>query len=135
MSNEPEIDVQRRRKADKPTERAEAPSRPPSSSTGGTGGGGGGSYRPSLGGGINIPTKGKLGGCGGVIVIIVIILYILLGGGGGSDGDTSAPLYEQPTESSPTGGKRTYQHATPNPGTRRRSGRSKMVGHAVRRCR
>ncbi len=101
MSNEPEIDVQRRRKADKPTERAEAPSRPPSSSTGGTGGSGGGSYRPSLGGGMNIPTKGKLGGCGGVIVVIVIILYVLLGGGGGSEGDTSAPLYEPPTESSP----------------------------------
>jgi hypothetical protein len=42
-----------------------------------------------------------MGGCGGVIVIIVIILYILLGGGGGSDQETSAPLYEQPTQSNP----------------------------------
>ncbi len=96
MSNQPEIDVQRRRKADKPTERAEAPVR---HQTGGTGGTGGGPSRPSLGGGFNIPTKGKMGGCGGVIVIIVIILYILLGGGGGSDQETSAPLYEQPTQS------------------------------------
>ena len=95
MSNQPEIDVQRRRKADKPTERAEAPVR---RQTGGTGGG---PSRPSLGGGFNIPTRGKMGGCGGLIVIIVIIAYILLTGGGGSDLETSAPLYEQPTESNP----------------------------------
>ena len=94
MSNQPEIDVQRRRKADKPTERADAPVRRQS------GGTGSGSGRPSLGGGFNIPTRGKMGGCGGVIVIIIIILYILLGGGGGSEVDTSAPIYEQPTQSS-----------------------------------
>jgi hypothetical protein len=95
MSHQPEIDVQRRRKADKPTERAEAPIR---RQTGGTGGG---PSSPSLGGGFNIPTKGKMGGCGGILVIIIIILYILLGGGGGSDQETSAPLYEQPTQSNP----------------------------------
>jgi len=94
MSNQPEIDVQRRRKADKPTERAEAPVRRQ------TGSGGGGPSRPSMGGGFNIPTKGKMGGCGGVLVIIFIIAYILLSGGGGSELETSAPPYEQPTQSS-----------------------------------
>jgi hypothetical protein len=53
MSNQPEIDVQRRRKADKPTEQAEAPVRRQ------TGGAGGGPSRPSMGGGFTIPTKVK----------------------------------------------------------------------------
>jgi hypothetical protein len=100
MSNQPEIDVQRRRKAEKPTERAEAPIRPQTSEGGGTGGGGGGSYKPT-GGGFNIPTKGKMGGCGGVLVIIFILAYILLSGGGGGDLETSAPLLEEPSQSSP----------------------------------
>jgi hypothetical protein len=95
MSDQPEVDVQRRRKADKPTERAEAPVRRQTS------GSGGGPTKPSLGGGFNIPTRGKMGGCGGLIVIIVIIAYILLSGGGGSELETSAPLYEQSTESNP----------------------------------
>jgi hypothetical protein len=67
MSDQPEVDVQRRRKAYKPTERAEAPVRRQ------TNGSGGGPTKPSLGGGFNIPTRGKMGGCGGLIVIIVII--------------------------------------------------------------
>jgi hypothetical protein len=91
MSNQPEIDVERHRKADKPTERAEAPIRHQ------TGGGGDGSYRPS-GGGFNIPTKGKLGGCGGILVIILIIAFYLLSGGGGTDLQSEVPAYEQPTE-------------------------------------
>ena len=97
MSNQPEIDVERRRKADKPTERAEAPIR---HQTGGGGTGGGGTYKPS-GGGFNIPTKGKMGGCGGILVIILIIAYYLLSGGGGTDLQSEAPAYEQPTESNP----------------------------------
>jgi hypothetical protein len=94
MSNQPEIDVERRRKADKPTERAEAPVRRQ------TGGGGGGSYTPS-GGGFNIPTKGKLGGCGGILVIILIVAYVLLSGGGGSSLQSEVPTFEQPTEANP----------------------------------
>jgi hypothetical protein len=94
MSNQPEIDVQRRRKADKPTERAEAPVRRQ------TGGAGEGPSKPSFSDGFNIPTRGKKGGCGGVLVIIFIIAYILLNGGGGTELETSAPLYEQPTQSS-----------------------------------
>src|SRR4030066_1959508 len=70
MSNQPEIDVQRRRKADKPTERAEAPVRRQ------TGSGGGGPSRPSMGGGFNIPTKGKMGGCGGGLVLLFLNAYI-----------------------------------------------------------
>jgi hypothetical protein len=100
MSNQPEIDVERRRKADKPTERAEAPIRQQTSGGGTTGGGGGGSYKPS-GGGFNIPTKGKMGGCGGILVIVLIIAYYLLSGSGGTDLQSEAPVYEQPTESNP----------------------------------
>ena len=95
MSEQPSMDVERRRKADKPTERAEAPIRRQ------TGGDGGGPSRPSGGGGFSIPTGGKLGGCGGILVIILIIGYYLLSGGGGGNQDTSAPLLEQPTESNP----------------------------------
>jgi hypothetical protein len=94
LSNQPEIDVERRRKADKPTERAEAPVRRQSS------GGGGGSYTPG-GSGFNIPTKGKLGGCGGILFIIVIVAYYLLSGGGGTNQQSEAPTYEQPTEPNP----------------------------------
>jgi len=96
MSEQPSVDVERRRKADKPAERAEAPIRRQ------TGEGGGGPSRPSGGGlgGLPIPTGGKLGGCGGVIVIILIIAYYLLSGGGGTNPDMSNPVLEQPTESS-----------------------------------
>lgn len=96
MSDRPSIDVERRRKADKPTERAEAPIRRESGGTGGAGG----SSRPS-GGGFNIPTKGKLGGCGGALVIILIIAIYLLSGGGGGQPDISTPLNEYPTASNP----------------------------------
>lgn len=95
MSDRPSIDVERRRKADKPTERAEAPIRRQ------TGEGGGGPSRPSGGGGFNIPTKGKMGGCGGGLIIILIIAYYLLSGGGGINPDVSSPELEQPTESNP----------------------------------
>ncbi len=93
MSNEPEVDVERRRKADKPTQRAEAPIR---RQTGGTGGaGGGGSYQPS-GGGFNIPTKGKLGGCGGILILILIVGYYLLSGGLGSTPPANLQLLIHP---------------------------------------
>jgi len=95
MSDQPSVDVERRRKADKPTERAEAPIRRQ------TGGGEGGPSRPSGGGGINIPSKGKMGGCGGILILIVIIVYYLMSGGGGGNQETSAPLLEPPTESNP----------------------------------
>ena len=105
MSNQPSIDVERRRKADKPTERAEAPvRRRPGGGEGGPvqpGGGGEGSVRPSGTGGFPIPTKGKLGGCGGILVVILIIAFYVLGGGGGGDLETTGPLLEQPTDSSP----------------------------------
>ena len=94
MSEQPSVDVERRRKADKPTEPAEAPIRRQ------TGGGGGGQSRPSGGGGINIPTKGKMGGCGGILIIILIIGYYLLSGGRGGNQETT-PLLEEPTESNP----------------------------------
>ena len=96
MSELPSVDVERRRKADQPTERAEGPIRRQ------TGGGEGGPGKPSGGGGFNIPTKGKVGGCGGVVVIILIIAYILLTGGGGISPEENAPLVDQPTYSYPT---------------------------------
>ena len=96
MSDRPSIDVERRRKADKPTERAEAPIRKESGGTGGSGG----SVRPS-GGGFNFPTKGKLGGCGGAVVIILIIAIYLLSGGGGGDQNNTTQIDEFPTASNP----------------------------------
>src|SRR3990170_3823581 len=100
MSDRPSIDVERRRKADKPTERAEAPvRRRPGGSQGGPvqpSGGGGGSVRPSGGGGFPIPTKGKMGGCGGILLVIVIIAFYVLSGGEGGDLETPGPVLEQP---------------------------------------
>lgn len=99
MSNQPEVDVERRRKADKPSQRAEAPIRRQTGGTGSTGGGGS-SYQPS-GGGFNIPTKGKLGGCGGILVLILIVGYYLLSGGLGSTPQSDSPVIDSPTESNP----------------------------------
>lgn len=94
MSNEPSIDVQRRRKGNKPTSRAEAPVRQT------TGGGGASSSRPTGGSLPTIPAGGKLGGCGGIIVLILIIGYVLLTGGGGSTEEASTDP-GQPVESNP----------------------------------
>jgi hypothetical protein len=91
MGNRPSIDVERRRKADKPTERAKTPIRRQ------TDGGGGGA--PFGAGGFNIPTKGKVGGCGGILIIVLIVAYILISGGGNQDISTS--IIEPPTESNP----------------------------------
>ncbi len=85
MSEQPSVDVGRRRKADKPTEHAEAPIR---RQTGG-------------GGGFNIPSKGKMGGCGGILILLLIIGIYLLSGGGGDNQEASVPLLEPPTESNP----------------------------------
>ena len=93
MSNQPSMDVQRRRKGDKPTGRAEAPVRRS------VDGGGSSTNRPT-GGGFSIPTGGKLGGCGGILVVILIIAYYLISGGGGGN-ETTVPDQTQPTESSP----------------------------------
>jgi len=86
MSDKPEIDVQRRRKGEKPQRRATAPVRrqtgQTTGSSGGTGGttsGGGGSLLGSagslLGGG-----KGKLG-CGGIAIIVILILFFVFSNG------------------------------------------------------
>ena len=96
MSERPSIDVERRRKADKPTGQAEAPNR---RETGGTGGSGG-SYRPS-GGGFSLPSRGKLGGCGGAVVIIIFIAIYLLSNGGGGDQGGGLPPEVAPTQSNP----------------------------------
>ncbi len=99
MGNEPSIDVQRRRKGNKPTSRAEAPVRQSSDE------GGSGASRPTGGSLPTLPTGGKLGGCGGVLVIILIIGYVLLtGGGGGSNEGTTDPyqtVENAPVESTP----------------------------------
>ena len=82
MPEKPEIDVQRRRKGDKPTRQTQKPTRET----------GGDPSRPTSSsktptGGFSIPTivrsgKGKIG-CGGIALIaIVVILYIIFGGGG-----------------------------------------------------
>ena len=84
MSDKPEIDVQRRRKGEKPQRRATAPvrrkkSQSTESGSGGTYSGGGGSLLGSagslLGGG-----KGKLG-CGGIAIIIILILFFVFSNG------------------------------------------------------
>ncbi len=106
MGDQPEINVERRRKADKPTQQAPAPIRRQ------TGAGGGDPYKPS-GGGFNIPNKGKMGGCGGILVIILIIGYYLLSGSGGADLQSEAPVYEQPTESNPIANKQPTNTARP----------------------
>jgi hypothetical protein len=95
MSNEPEVEVQRRRRAEKPTQQAEAPIRRQ------TEGRGGGTGSPFGGGGFNIPTKGKVGGCGGILIIILIIAYYLLSRSGGVNIQDQNPVIEQPTESNP----------------------------------
>ncbi|MBE0685275.1 MAG: hypothetical protein IH585_04675, partial [Anaerolineaceae bacterium] len=100
MSDKPEVDVQRRRKGEKPQRRATAPVRRQSdqsaagsSGSGGTytGGGGGGSLFGSagslLGGG-----KVKLG-CGGIAIIVILILFFVFSNGLDLGGET--PVDEQ----------------------------------------
>jgi hypothetical protein len=108
MSNSPEINVQRRRKGEKPTSQASAPVRRGLGS-----GSGGGSSSGTGGGGFPMPSKGKLGGCGGFLVIAAIILYVIFSGGGGLDlggipGDSQEPYAN-------TGPTQNYPTSTPRP--------------------
>jgi len=91
MSNRPEVDVERRRKAGKPIGRADSPTRRQE------GDGGGGPIRPGMGG-LNIPTKGKVGGCGSILLIILVIVFYVIFGGGGGEQETDGSVYESPTQ-------------------------------------
>ncbi|HEY4692323.1 MAG TPA: hypothetical protein VIH16_02740, partial [Bellilinea sp.] len=110
MSNTPEVNVQRRRKGEKPTGQAVAPRRRDTGGgTGGmggsSGGGTGGSSFGGGGGGLFKPTRGKMGGCGGIVAIIAIaVLYLLLSGDGGLGGDPGQAPIDQPpvTNAEPT---------------------------------
>ena len=114
MSNTPEVNVQRRRKGEKPTGQAVAPRRRDTGggqggSSGGmggsSGGGTGGSSFGGGGGGLFKPTRGKMGGCGGIVAIIAIaVLYLLLSGDGGLGGDPGQAPIDQPpvTNAQPT---------------------------------
>ncbi|PKO13803.1 MAG: hypothetical protein CVU39_17405 [Chloroflexi bacterium HGW-Chloroflexi-10] len=103
MSNSPEINVQRRRKGEKPTSQASAPVR-----RGYGSGSSDGSSSGTGGGGFSMPSKGKLGGCGGFLVIAAVILYVIFSGGGGLDlggnpGDSQEPYANaDPTQNYPT---------------------------------
>jgi hypothetical protein len=98
MPEKPEIDVQRRRKGDKPTRQAQKPTRRDTGSPSRPVTTGGGST-----GGFSLPTvvrsgKGKLG-CGGIILTaLVIILYVIFGGGSGDlpTGDQESVYEDQP---------------------------------------
>lgn len=97
MSDNPEINVQRRRKGDRPTEQAKAPQRRQPSGNGlggGFGGTGGGS--PFGGGGLFTPTRGKVGGCGSLLVILLIIVLYMVFSGGGNDGGANLPTDQIP---------------------------------------
>lgn len=107
MSDKPEIDVQRRRKGDKPTRRATAPTRRESGdSTGGPSlGGTGGSLLGSAGNLLGGGSKGKLG-CGGIAIIIILILFFVFSNGLDLGGvpvdDPSSYTYEEPLPVSAT---------------------------------
>ena len=102
MPDKPEIDVQRRRKGEKPTRQAERPvrrktlSRPstPSGSAGGgvTGGIPGASLLRSGG--------GKLG-CGGILLIGLFIIVYIISGGNLGDIAQAPDDYEQPAHEQP----------------------------------
>jgi hypothetical protein len=109
MPDKPEIDVQRRRRGEKPTRQAERPvrretGRPSSTPSGGTTGGG---ISGGIPGGSLLKSSGGKMGCGGILLVgVVIILYIVMGGG---LGDMTAPPedespmdYQEPEVASPT---------------------------------
>ncbi len=91
MSEKPEIDVQRRRKGEKPTQRATAPVRrqsgQPGGSSGSSGGSSGGSYSGGGGGSLLGSAGSLLGGgkkklgCGGIVIIVILILFFVFSNG------------------------------------------------------
>ena len=106
MSNIPEVDVQRRRKGERPTQQAQAPVRRGSqgsqSGQSGSDQSGGGGFLGGGGGGGGLPGGGLLGGgggkvgCGGVILLLLAVAaYVLFSGGGGLLGGTGAPSGDQ----------------------------------------
>lgn len=107
MSDKPEIDVQRRRKGDKPTRRATAPTRRESGgqTSGGSAGspplgGSGGSLLGSAGS-LMGSGKGKLG-CGGIAIIVILVLFFVFSNGLDLGSvpvdDPSSYSYEEPQE-------------------------------------
>jgi len=108
MSDKPEIDVQRRRKGEKPQRRATAPVRRQSGQSSGGGGDTGGTYSSGGGGGSLLGPvgsllgggKGKLG-CGGIAIIVILILFFVFSNGldlGGLPVEEQQPFVEdQPT--------------------------------------
>jgi hypothetical protein len=93
------IEAGRRRKGSGsgPQGRAEAPSRRQAGS-GQTPSGG----YPS-GGSVQIPSRGKLGGCGTVLILLLLVGYFLLSGGGGLElgAPVEQPYIEQPAQEEP----------------------------------
>ena len=101
--NNPEVNVQRRRKGAKPTTQAQAPTRPGSGSSYPSGGGASSGGTGGYSGGTGIPganilrTSGGKTGCGSVgLFIIAMIVYFLFFRGSGSQ--ITEPGYEYPTE-------------------------------------
>ncbi len=103
MTKRDEIEVQRRRKGEPPTGRADAPRR----ETGGGQGGGsgfpsGGGFRPSGG----IPTRGRqVGGCGSILLLIIVAAFYIFSNGqidltGGGLGDQGQDTYSGPLQQS-----------------------------------
>ncbi|MDF1520265.1 MAG: clostripain-related cysteine peptidase [Brevefilum sp.] len=112
MSDKPEIDVQRRRKGEKPTRQVERPVRRessrPSKPSGGLTGGGfpGGSSGGVPGGSLLRSSSGKMG-CGGILLVgLFVILYVVFGGGlGDLQGEqpvTGPSDYEAPAVAAPS---------------------------------
>lgn len=105
MSNNPEINVKRRRKGEEPTKRAQAPVRRPSG--GGSGARPGGAAPVSSGGGSLLGSSGGKLGCGGILLVgLFLIVFLALGGGGGFMDlatDSQQPqTYDEPAEAVPT---------------------------------
>ncbi len=104
------IEAGRRRKGGgKPQGRAEAPiRRQPGSDQGG------GTPRPS-GGGLRMPSRGGIGGCGTVLILILLVGYFLLSGGGGLDfgAPVDQPYVEQPYQEQPQEAAQPQTNFTP----------------------
>lgn len=103
MSEQPSIEVKRRRKGGKPAGTADAPVRPSSGAAGGEAS----PVRPPSGGGFFVPSKGKLGGCGGALVVLLVIVFYILSGGnlGANEGGQVAeppPAENQLAQNLPT---------------------------------